>query len=369
MPKAKINAPRVVIVTNIPAPYRMAIYRQLADRFGEDRFHVIFCSRNESNREWAVEQEGFACTFLKQRYVCWKGRYIHYNPDVLKVIERLRPDVVITTGFNPTHLLAFVYALLQRKTHIPMTDGTFESEQKLSWLHRLIRSIVYRFSKSFIGASRGALKLYNSYGIADAKFFQSHLCIDNSAFLACAEGQRQYDLMFSGRFSPEKNPIFALDVAAGVAKALGRKVSILMVGSGPLLEQAKRYADQLRPEVEAKFPGFLQQRELPKVYGSAKLFLFPSSWDPWGVVVNEACAAGQPVIVTPQAGVADDLVRHGENGYVLALDLPSWISHATELLRNVALRDNFGLAGRARVQAFNYDAASDGIFNAVLAAI
>ena len=163
------------------------------------------------------------------------------------MLRQLDADTVITTGFNPTHLLAFSYTVFYKKMHIPMTDGTFESEQTLSAIHRIVRRIVYRCSKAFIGASLGSLRLYNSYGIGQKRFFQSHLCVDNAAFSPSADGKRRFDLMFSGRFVAEKNPLFALDVAVGVAKVLNRKVSILMLGSGPLLEQVREYADKLRP--------------------------------------------------------------------------------------------------------------------------
>lgn len=362
------SAHRVALVTNIPAPYRMPVYRRLAEQLGHDQVQVIFCSEKEANREWLIEQSHFACTYLKKNCLSWKGRYIHCNVDVVKVLRRLDPDVVITTGFNPTHLLAFGYTVFYNKAHIAMTDGTLESEQKLSVLHRIVRRIVYRYSKVFIGASLGSLRLYNSYGISWQRFFQSPLCADNAAFQATTKLKRNVDFMFSGRFALEKNPLFALDVAAGVAKALNRKVSILMLGSGPLLEQARDYAATLGDQVDASFPGFMQQTQLPALYRSAKVFLFPTSWDPWGVVANEACAAGQAVMVSPHAGVANELVGHGENGYVVALDPALWIKHGADLLDNEALLDQFSKDSVLKVRAYSYDAAAEGIIAAVFAA-
>jgi glycosyltransferase involved in cell wall biosynthesis len=365
----QISAPLVAIVTNIPAPYRMQIYQRLTTKLGNDRFHVIFCSEKEANREWVVKQCDFAYSFLKQNYLTWNDRYIHYNLDVLMKLRQVNPDIVITTGFNPTHLLAFGYTVFNNKVHIPMTDGTFESEQKLSGFHRILRRIVYTYSKTFIGASLGSLRLYNSYGINREKFFQSHLCADNAAFTSFSVDSHSFDLMFSARFVGEKNPLFALDIARGVAKLLDRTVSILMVGSGPLLAYAREYADTLGTQVEAIFPGFVQQAELPKLYCSARLFLFPTAMDTWGVVVNEACAAGQAVIVSPNAGVVNELVCHGENGYVLPLDLELWVKHVAELLSNEALLEQFSKDSVLKVQAYNYDAAAQGVVDAVYAAL
>ena len=364
-----LHDPRIVIVTNIPSPYRNEVYKRLAKDIGEANFHVVFCAQKEANRDWVIEHSGFPHTFLKTNYITWKSRYIHYNPDALSVLKQLKPDVIITTGFNPTHLLAFAYAVLTGKVHIPMTDGTYSSELKLSGLHRIVRRIVYHFSKTFIGASLGALRLYQSYGINADRFYQSHLCANNAAFTTLVTANKSYDLLFSGRFSPEKNPQFALGIAAGVAKNLNRPVSILMLGAGPLLDEAKAYAESLAPQVIATFPGFLQQAELPAIYNSAKVFLFPSSWDPWGVVANEACAAGQAVIVSPHAGVANELVCHDVNGYVLELNLDEWIKHTTELLSNPDLLDQFSKESQVKVQAYTYEAAAQGVIEAVKGAL
>jgi glycosyltransferase involved in cell wall biosynthesis len=358
----------IALITNIPAPYRIPIFQHLARNFLNTRFHVIFCAQKEDNRDWIIEQNEFPYCYLKKNYGSWKGRYIHFNLDVINELRKLDADVVITTGFNPTHLLAFIYSLFNQKTHIPMTDGTFESEQTLSALHRIIRRIVYRYSKAFIGASEGSKRLYLSYGIRPEQFFQSHLCANNAAFQSSTSGNRKFDLMFSGRFVTEKNPLFALEVAAGVATILNRKISILLLGSGPLLVQAKDYAVKLSLYVEASFPGFVQQSELPNYYGSAKLLLFPTALDTWGVVANEACAAGQAVMVSPHAGVANELICHRENGYVLPLDHPLWIKHAADLLSDDVLLKQFSNASLQKVKAYNFDAAANGIIDAVLAA-
>jgi glycosyltransferase involved in cell wall biosynthesis len=246
-----------------------------------------------------------------------------------------------------------------------MTDGTIDSEKTLTVVHRFVRSIIYRFSQAFIGASLGSIWLYENFGISQNKIFKSHLCANNLAFQPSALVKRPIDLMYSGRFSPEKNPIFALDIAQGVAKRLKRKVSLIMLGSGSLLDQAKQYALTLAPDVEVIFTGFVQQEELPQLYCSAKVFLFPSSWDPWGVVSNEACAAGQVVIISPHAGAANDLVIHGENGYVLALDLDVWIKYTVDLLSNPVLLEQMSKDSMLKVQAFNFEAAAKGIIDAV----
>ena len=87
--------------------------------------------------------------------------------------------------------------------------------------------------------------------------------------------------------------------------------------------------------------------------------------DPWGVVANEACAAGIPVITCPNAGVADDLILHGYNGFVLELDAAVWCQHVWKLLADRALLDAFSQNALTKVHGYNYEVAAQGIVAAL----
>lgn len=358
---------RLAIVTNIPAPYRLPVYALLAQEPDID-LHVVYCSGREPDREWNLSEARFAHTFLNQSFVRFRGRFIHVNHDIWSVLLSLRPEIVITTGFNPTHLLAYAWARLHGARHVAMTDGTLESEARLTPLHRWIRSHVYAHTAAFIGASDGAMRLYRSYGIDSDAMFKSHLCADNARFFASAPQEKRYDFMFCGRFEQVKNPLFALDVARESARRLGRRASIVFVGSGGLEAEIRAHAKTMETEVETEFAGFARQEDLPRWYGASRIFLFPTLWDPWGVVANEACAAGVPVLVTPVAGAANELVRDGENGFVMPLDLPRWVDASVRLLGDDALYARMSASCRERVGEYSYGNAAQGIAAAVRAA-
>src|SRR5205085_4665905 len=88
-----------------------------------------------------------------------------------------------------------------------------------------------------------------------------------------------------------------------------------MAGDGPL-----------RPAVEAavaersapiRLCGFLNQSRIPEAYAAADVLVLPSDGgETWGLVVNEAMAAGRPALVSDQVGCAPDLVLDGQTGYV-----------------------------------------------------
>jgi glycosyltransferase involved in cell wall biosynthesis len=202
------------------------------------------------------------------------------------------------------------------------------------------------------------------YGIAPERCFMSCLCIDNDAFTPHGEQEKKFDFIFSGRIEPVKNPLFALDVAARTAQRLNRKVSILFVGAGSEEENVKKEAARRSDLVEAVFSGFAAQHQLPSLYRSARVFLFPTLWDPWGVVANEACAAGLPVIVSPEAGVAGELVRDGENGFVCELDAGAWAERAASLLAQPDRLQDFSRRSLALVREYTYDSAALGLLDA-----
>lgn len=361
------NKLRVVIVDNIPAPYRLPVYARLAREADLD-IHVVYCSGREPDREWNLGETRFPHTFLQGKFITFRGRFIHWNPDVWSVLQALKPEIVMTTGFNPTHLLAYLWTRRQGALHVAKTDGTLTSEARLTALHRWVRRRVYAHSAAYVGASDGALQLYQSYGIHPGRMFKSHLCADNALFLNTPPQGKRYDFIFCGRFEAVKNPLFALAVARAVAGKIGRRVSVVFVGSGTLEGAIRQYAIKIAAEVETVFAGFAKQEALPAWYGASRIFLFPTQWDPWGVVANEACASGVPVLVTGAAGAAGELVKDGENGYVLPLDEALWVEAATRLLTDQQLYADMVMRCRESVQEYNYDNSALGMAQAFRAA-
>lgn len=360
---------KIALVTNLIAPHRVPIYSQIVRRFGM-RLHVFVCSAHEPDRDRDVLPPDFDCTPLRENYLTVNKRYIHSNTDVVAKLHGFSPDVIITDGFNPTHLYAFLYASVKNIPHVCMTDGTLTSEQELSFIHRAVRRIVYARSRAFIAACRDGLALYDHYGIAPERCYMSCLCIDNGKFgMEGDSHKKQYDFIFCGRIESVKNPLFALEVCVQLAKQLKRKVRILYVGSGELEEDVKAAAQLFPGLVDAEFFGFATQEQLPALYDSARLFLFPSKWDPWGVVANEACAAGLPVLVSPSAGVANELVRDGENGFICELDPRLWADKAEFLLTHPESYRIFSERSRSLVRQYNFESAAVGLVAAAQFAI
>lgn len=359
---------RLAVVTNIPAPYRVPVYNRIA---ADPRicFKAFYASQREPDRNWDLGKFSHDHAYLEGRFLTLRGRYIHHNPAIFRQLADFAPDVVLTTGFNPTHLYAFAYAMRHGIAHVAMTDGTDISEAKLGLMHRWIRRIVYSRTGAFVAASEGGKRLFRSYGIGDDRLVLSPLCANMDVrwdnVVPRAPGA---DFIFCGRFVEAKNPLFAVQVALRTAKILGRRIVLLVVGNGPLEHELVAAAARHANKIEVRVCGFAEQAELPGWYASARILLFPTSNDVWGVVANEACAAGLPVIVTPDAGVANDLIHEGHNGFVRPLDVEDWARCAVKLLTDETLYRRFSAAARKRIGYYSFENAAAGIIEAVLSA-
>ncbi|CAM9317375.1 unnamed protein product, partial [Ectocarpus fasciculatus] len=159
-----------------------------------------------------------------------------------------------------------------------------------------------------------------------------------------------------GRVSSEKTPgVFVRSIAvlqrrwmAGERQGV-RRVEGVMVGKGPILRQMRRLAQDLRAGV--RFTGALPIDNVPCEVQLATALVLPSMCpETFGMVGPEAMLLGVP-LVTFGFGGSGELVRHMENGLLVAEPTPRALADALELLaRDTALRDRLGAA--ARLDAF-----------------
>src|SRR5207247_11160263 len=119
------------------------------------------------------------------------------------------------------------------------------------------------------------------------------------------------------------------------------------------------------------FAGFLNRSQISQAYVAADVFALPSrQHETWGMVVNEAMNFSLPIIVTDKVGCADDLVRDGENGFVVSSEDSADLSdRLRQLVRSSELRQRFGNASRQIVSGWTHDLAVGGVLRATAAAV
>jgi glycosyltransferase involved in cell wall biosynthesis len=163
-------------------------------------------------------------------------------------------------------------------------------------------------------------------------------------------------LLSVGRLVPFKGFACLIDACAEIVRR-GCDFRCEIVGEGPLREALANQIERLQLKERVSLPGPLPQEEVFSKLRECEIFALPSVIDPSGAsdifptVILEAMASGRPVVSTRIAGIPESVVN-GETGFLVPPAEPFALAEALErLIRSASLREQFGLAGRHRVEA------------------
>jgi glycosyltransferase involved in cell wall biosynthesis len=163
------------------------------------------------------------------------------------------------------------------------------------------------------------------------------------------------------RLAPEKG----LDVLVhAAAEAQDERILLVVAGEGPERERLEDLAAVRGVRLE--LTGDLEWDRITEAYAAADVFALLSQREPWAVVVNEAAACGLPLVLSDRVGAAHDLLRDGENGFLVAA---GDVDAASDALRRLAvdpgLRAAQGARSRELARDWGYGPSVDGFLAAV----
>ena len=147
------------------------------------------------------------------------------------------------------------------------------------------------------------------------------------------------------RFLPKKNASLAIAAFAGCHARLRTPVRLIICGQGPLEQEIRDQISRLGMQEAILIRPWLPYHQVPRVSRLSLALVLASTHDQWGMTVNEALAAGAPVLCSSRAG-AHEVVRNHSNGYTFH---PWDEAHLAELF--YALATEPGLAKRLRGNA------------------
>jgi glycosyltransferase involved in cell wall biosynthesis len=361
----------VVFVTDIVTPYYVAVFEALA-RLVE--LTVVFASRSSSRAcDWNIGELGF-------RHFIVGGAALrgddpdamnyYLSPRILSAVARERPDAIVCAGFSVPTLYAAAYAVPRRVPFLIHSVGTPHSERVRSRAQRLSRALLLRLASAAVANSGQADERFRQLGVRPERIFRAPHSTNVAAFWPVAQGRPERSglrILTVGRLIPRKGLDYLLDAVAR-ASAGQSGIRLTLVGSGPE-EQALR-ARAARLGIDVEFRGFVDQPALPAVYREADVFAFPTLDDPFGIVLLEAAAAGLPLVASPYAGATGDLVRHGEQGFIVApQDVEGMAEAFLALARDPALRRRLGKAAHRGTLARTPEAAAAGYAAAISASL
>jgi glycosyltransferase involved in cell wall biosynthesis len=339
--------PRVLILSEIPTPYRLPLYRRIAER-GEIELEVVFCAEAQPDRPWSIGEElgsvphrvlgGFPITRRSKR-----NTFVYeVNPSVVPLLARGRYDVLVIGGYAVfAEQVAIAYARLTRRPyllHVESHLGKTRSDA-VARVKSLVLPHVIGAAAAGLAVGSAARRYLEAYGLPPDRIRIFPNTIDVSAYSRAAEDARSRAAeLRSARGLPERYLLFVgrLVEAKGISdllaahRSLGAEApELLVAGEGPL-------RDVVESAPGVRLLGFQDRSSLIELYALADRLVVPSRDEPWGVVVNEALACGTPVVASDAVGAAEDLIRDGADGRVVpAGNVPALAASLTAPLPRV----------------------------------
>jgi glycosyltransferase involved in cell wall biosynthesis len=247
---------------------------------------------------------------------------------VRRSLNAIEPDAVAVNGWSVPEALAAIDWC--RHTGCPAILMSESHEPSARWKEWVKRRRVRRCNAALVGGVWHKEYL-ESLGFPRDRIFLGYDAVDNCYFAAQAaaargarcEIQTQLNLpdcyfFVNTRFLARKNVDGLLRSYAEYRMGCGPKSwDLVICGSGEMESAWKSLASQLGLEKCVYWPGFVQYDLLPKYYALASAFVHPAHREAWGLVVNEAASCGLPLIVGQNVGASCELVRNGQNGYLV----------------------------------------------------
>lgn len=166
-------------------------------------------------------------------------------------------------------------------------------------------------------------------------------CVDTELFRPDKNVSRDFDIIFVGRISAQKNVEILLEAAGCL------NTRVLIIGEGGLARKLQERFNCLKDRI--RWEGIVPNDKLPDYLNRAKIFILPSRYEGHPKALLEAMACGLAVIGADSPGIKE-LIHHGENGWLCKPDAESIQDAIQKLLAQPGLRENLGRSARRYVE-------------------
>lgn len=328
---------RVIALTNILPPYRMALYRFLGQQNDLD-LRLVLLAPTEPNRRWHLKTDETEPVQILPGRSLYLKRWelaVHINFRLEREIVKTAPDVLVLGGWD--QLSYWRAALVAGSRGIPVVlqnESSLGSARYSRSIAAWIKRQMVRRSSAFVAYGSGAREYLLRLGAPDQRIHEGLNTVDVEDISATVTNYRRSRdyvkrraaygkvvILYVGQLIPRKGVASLLYAMAGAR--IG-DASLLIVGDGPEAGRLQQLAQELGLR-NVTFLGFQEPPALWNTYALADVAVVPSLREVWGLVVNEAVASGLYVICSDQVGAARDVIRIGLNGEVVpAGDVQAW---------------------------------------------
>jgi glycosyltransferase involved in cell wall biosynthesis/peptidoglycan/xylan/chitin deacetylase (PgdA/CDA1 family) len=313
---------RVGLLMDHPSPHMVAFLDALADR-PDCMIEVLYCNRKAPGRGW-----GSPSGSLPYRFVSGVSllKDFRINPNILGTMRETRADIwVINTCYTSlTTLMAIGWLHQKRIPWIYMNEPPRPRHGALLAIKNPFIHYVLKRAWGVIGTGVRAEAMYQELFSKDKPTDTIPYYINLNPFYELPlpdpmAGPVPVKFVTSGQMIRRK----AVDILLSACKLLPPTGwQLTLVGEGPLRSRLESEFLTRWDRDQVRFLGQVPYPDRASVFDGEHVFVFPSRWDGWGMVVPEALAAGRPVISSDYVISAHEFIQNGINGFLVPKEDP-----------------------------------------------
>lgn len=263
-------------------------------------------------------------------------------------LNQIYPKIVFVPGWSFDISKKIMKWTKNKNVKLVLMSETKADDKKRNFLIEFLKSklIIPRFSAAIVGGSLHSKYLFN-LGMSEESVFLGYDVVDNKFFRKKSNAAKQNKKNILLRHNILDKPFFMVVCRLIKRKNIKRLLkaysnykekygnnswNLIICGNGEELNALIAYSKDLGIEKEVKFLGFVSYQEIAELYGLAKCFIHPALSEQWGLVINEAAAAGLPLILSNTVGASNDLLKNNINGFLIDPYREEEISDAMKMI-------------------------------------
>lgn len=325
---------RLLIVTNILAPYRITLFNEL-NSFKDINLHVAYIAANEKNRAWKVPLSDleYCYTILPGFHINISAeKTLHFSWKIRHLFKQFRPHTILLGSDILGSSISWSILALALLKRIPIIR--FESQHQYSIKNNFLKKLAYcfffkqmdrffvysRLSSNYLQKEYHvpADKIDIGYNVGDSKSFKKKIAQvkNDSSLLEERLNYPEIMLLYAGQLNYRKNIIGLLNALKAIDSPEYSSLGLFIAGTGPSKQQIEEFQKSIN-HIRIYYLGFLPFDKLLKYYLLSDVFVLPSLSDMASIALTEALHSGLFSIASRTDGSAGNFIIEGENGLII----------------------------------------------------
>jgi glycosyltransferase involved in cell wall biosynthesis/peptidoglycan/xylan/chitin deacetylase (PgdA/CDA1 family) len=343
---------RIGFLMDHPSPHMTALLEAIASR-SDCTIEILYCGKTAPERNWGSNAGSVPHEFLRG----FTGPLgIRFNPGIFRELNRMRVDVwVVNTIYSSITTLMAAWRLHGiGKPWVFMNEPIRPRSRPFSNFKEMPIRFVLGRADGIVATGKAAVEMYRARLRKDCPCASVPYFIDLSEFsnLSPAAASEREDLHFltSCQMIQRKGLDCLLQACEKLPKTGWR---LTLAGDGPLRQELEYGFSDLISRGRVRFIGAIPYQNRWNTFAGRHVFVFPSRWDGWGMVVPEALAAGLPVISSDQVMSAHEFIKDGENGFIVPAGDPDALAGKMQwFIQNASSCSRMSRNARASVENY-----------------